>query len=451
MKWSRRLLVLLAIASLLFPHWHHPSRIVEAAATGNAYAEETTDQLFTGDTDWHDIVTIAVASTTAASTYLLFARTQLGSNQVTNDIQARVIHGTSTVFAGSDNSLEPVSTSFRKRQNYSFMTRFTQATPAEALIVQARLTNSADELNVATTVLLVVEVDTDDLAEGTDYFFSATSTNTSLTTTFVPFASLSFTPDNDGDDWLVVASSRHDISDAANQVEARINFDSGASTTPMWSEEGEDATNELKVYTLSRTYNLDNTAHTFQLEARKDVGTGDNITHSQIVALRLNTFEDHDSGFDDTFSPSGQDSVEELQGLASYTPQTAGENVIISSASNDGGSEAIIRVQVNGATTPVQDPTDEACDGSNCTEDTDLFDATDENSMFEIVRVNMDTSAQDIDQDASSGGPGGLPIDYGSITVFSLELAAAAPPPPAERRRPTLITEGSLRHWQLAA
>ena len=370
------------------------------AAIATASVEQTTRQTHTGDTAWTDIsgAAIAAGSFVANATYIVWAKAQFGGSDENVLFGLRLVHGTTpTVFNGSTDEKEPTSQTDGEFHTYFFQVKFTRPGTAEAIKFQFRTLNGAKTVRADSLVILAIRLDAD-LVDGTDYKYGEDDETGATTAieeaSYTGFASITFTPGTASEDWLVVGCLNYLI-DAGTffSVLWRINRDSAADTAPFAQEEGENAS-DSRVNAMLRAYTLTAASHTFTVEAQDELDNADQNDHqfSSIFALRLDVFEDHTFDWTETeFSPSTTGVYEEMTGVASYTPQTAGDNVILATAVSDSGGNnrtAGIRVQVDATTAPV---------GHDGHDDGGSWDPTDENPMAVLAKVNMAASARDID------------------------------------------------------
>lgn len=450
MKLSHRLLVLLAIAALLFPHWYSPTP-AQAAAVGNAYAERATELTHTGDTNWTDVVTIASSSFVGDGVYFVIAAGDFGS---TDDgaatAEVRLVHGTTpTAFTGSFHTFESMDGSTGARQYLygPYVTEFTQPGTAEDVKVQMRVNNGAETVRATSVTIWAIRRDVD-LTEDTDFKYAENSTTTEHTTSMVARASITWTPADNNDEWVVIGSQQTLVDSFGVNFEVQIDRDSGTETVGLYSREGED-TNEQMVLGTFWPFTLTAAEHTLAIHSRDDQTGVNDHAYSAILALRLDAFEDHTAtSTTATIDAFGNDTWGEI-GWMDITPQTAGDIVLMARASTKeiaDRDEANIRIQIGGTSLLG----DKDADWSTVS-----VDADDKSPQFTLALENVAASAQDVDIDGKmhEGQAGEQDMHDRAGVVFSMELAAADEPPaaPAERRRPVLITEGWLRPGQMAA
>lgn len=400
------------------------------ATIAYATVEQLTEQTKTGDTNWSDIsgASIAAGSFVAGAKYLILASAQFGGNDANVNFGIRLVHGTTpTVFPGSTQIMEPPSATASNKNSYLFQVVWTQPGTAELVKLQFQTADAAKIVNADSIRILAIRLDAS-LTDGSDYKYGEDDDTGAPVAiedaVWTDFASITFTPANANDDWLVVGCFNWRVDNSTfYQTNVRLNRDSDTELSPSFSEEGED-TAEERVRTLARVFTLSAASHTFKLQANAEEDNADQDDHqwSSIFALRLNAFRNHIFNWTEAeFANTVDATYEEMTGLASYTPDVAGDNVIVASAVKDGGvggQTTGIRVQVDGATVPT---------GFDSSYNATGWDNTDENPMSLVTIANMAASARDIDFDGARLTGSTLAIEDRSIAVFSLELPGGGP------------------------
>ena len=236
---------------------------------------------------WEDAATIPASDFVGNTAYLLLCSANVGNKTSTSTLNYfKTIHG-STDFVGSNKIVESHDTS-EPSDVYGYMAKFTQPATPEDIKFQFKGTNTqADSITLMAIPL-------DSLTENKDYFFNEdddSSSPTSHGTSFSDYASVTFTPDNNNDDWLVIANPTVQVDSTTSNYLYRIKHNSDEN--PYFSHEGED-TGENATTILSRVYTLNNTApHKFALQGKDDeLGTNDHYA-SRIFALRLNAMREY--------------------------------------------------------------------------------------------------------------------------------------------------------------
>lgn len=373
----------------------------------------------TSSATYVDVLNEPATSFTANGKYLLVVTAALTIIDTTNLAFCRVVHGTTpTEFPGSEQIIEQgVASRFH---SYLWSTVFTQPPTAEAIAVQFK-TGGGDPASLQDVALNWIRLDVD-LVENTDWFFSEQNDEGAppeLPTSFgSEFADLTFTPDNNNDDWLILSSYRIGTRNNGRNFDARLNRDD-VDLTPVHSYEGEDVTGEL-VKQFARVFTLSNASHTFEMQALEETAGANHVhQYSNVFALRLNAFQERHFNYIE-----GQISDEffqiEVVGLTPFTPTTAGDFFIYGYFSHDiddltdtGFTQ--IRVQINGVTKPTGY-------GEGTGRDKN-WDVTDRLAVGTAYIENLAAVLQDIDVDARYGvvGPGNY--EHRFALAFSMELA----------------------------
>lgn len=401
------------------------------AAIANILKKDTTQRTHSGTTNWQDGLTVPSGELPANGVFFFLCQAQIGGDNSNGRFGFRIVEGaTPTLLVGAHSIIEPVSGTDAEKHNYSYFTKYiVPATPVDVKFQYRNEENTGDTVRVDTQVIKMMRLDVD-LVEGVDWAYAEdddTSSPTAHTTSFADFASITFTPGNTNDDWLVFGASQHQ--DAASlQCEYHIDFDTATSIAPEFSEEGEDTANK-RCYVMQRVFTLSAASHTFKMRGRDD-GSGTQGQHlrTAMFTVRLNVFEDHFFNWTETAqNPTSGVYTQATNGELNFTPSTAGDFWMLGQSIHDAGSLVFagIRMQVGGVTVPA---------GRDSSTDSQAYDTNDENVMMTIDRVNLAASAQDLDFDILSEGT--TPHEDRSFVAFSMELAVVA--------GPQFITPGSV-------
>ena len=257
-----------------------------------------------------------------------------------------------------------------------------------------------------------------DLTEGKDFARGTSEVTTQFTSSYVSFATTgAFTPDNASDDWLVLAGGFHTVDGVSAQTGWRINRDADTEVLPQSQMEGEDAA-ETKCTGLSRVFSLTAAAHTFIMQAT-DAGEVDNHAYSDIFALRLNAFADHNFKYKADYNPSTTE-FEEMETF-DITPTATGDFIFFGTAVHDpdaaSGRNAKIRIQSDGTSIPTG--YDAHLAGRN-------NDELDEVPNFCMVKASLSSGAArtiDIDGEVQNASSNWVSV---ILAAFSVALAGAA-------------------------
>ncbi len=432
---ARQWLAFVFIAGIAAVFMLRPSGMVEAAPLEILYAEETTQQDSTS-TSFVTELTIPAASITDNAKYILIASAAIRSDDPTGVQGFRIAEG-STEIVGTESRFE-LTTSTLADQSYGPMILEYDAPATAVDINYQQQAVAATEVGSDSIVMMMIRADTADFAEGTDWQCATQDnfpTGLSHSTTFVTRASITFTPDNANDDWLVIAHSIIEVDSVSINFETRIELDASFDY-PEISTEGEDLTEE-RLHGLMRVWTLDATEHTFNVQTRDDSSAVNEHLFSSICAIRLNVFEDHDfltTDVGNTFTTS--DVFEETHALPSYTPTTdPGDTIVMAWYQCDAAgasTDCYIRAQVDGVDSPT---------GFGTHRIFDAYDGSDEGPAF-TMNLQSRSGATDIDHDAAINHPtccGAQSWEEATTVVFSVEI-----PDVAVDRRLTIISSGPL-------
>ena len=139
--------------------------------------------------------------------YLIVVSAHVGSSSTGDDDNRwRCVHG-STEFT---DSLHRGEFNADYSYTYSWFTVFTQPATAEAIHFQAQSSDGVVTVNSRDISMFAMRLDDDldeDTGSGGDWKFDESTTDTVHTTTFSPTnrASVTWTPDTAGDDWLILS------------------------------------------------------------------------------------------------------------------------------------------------------------------------------------------------------------------------------------------------------
>lgn len=385
------------------------------AAIEHGTVEQMTLQQ-TLNTSYTDVpgATVDSSNFVAGGKYLLLVNAQVGGQSTGSLDGFQMVEGI-FVITDSTHYLEPQGSTTGALHTYSFATVFV-ADGDEDVKMQFR---SQGLSNAYVDSIVIFWMRLDALVEGTDYKFDDTYRFPALqhTTSFVDMSSITFTPENEDDDWLIIAHARYLVGSSSRQAEYRINRDSDTEIAPLSSEEGEDG-NETRVVGLFRVFTLSAEEHTFAIQGRDDATGAHDNQWSQIFALRLNVFKDH-SFFWNESPLTRATSYTEIANI-DITPQVTADFLVIGFGVQDilGAFDwTNIRLQKGGTN---------LLTGIENAWECRAWDLTDENqfSQIAVTELTKDVAA-DLDFDAKSETADGAWEDR-TMVAISMELAAAA-------------------------
>lgn len=388
---------------------------------GSVYQVETTIQTHTGDLTYTTKMTVLGSAFDASSEYLMIVRAQVGGSITTRRFKFRTQIGGATP-EGAEMIMEPDSSNAGDYHVYAFLHKFTTAVTPEDITFQI-----APQENTGTTAradtIIVLAFKLDDLA-ATDWFYGEDTTDNDHTTeaTWGDEASITFTPANTNDDWLVITWGSVRINHLTKNWRYRISESVSAEVEPLMSQEGEDTLEELP-WMLMRPYTLTAAEHVIKVQSNDDSASGVENQHniSKIFALRLNAFEQHTISWAGGTFDTPDTAFNELAAV-SFTPDTTGNGVVMGSTvldPNGGFRQGSCRIQLAGTTIPT---------GSDANRDCANYDVTDFNCIPVLARFAVTgSSVADVDIDVKMNSANGNFVDSG-FAAWSLELASAAPP-----------------------
>lgn len=391
------------------------------AEIAHDFAEQTTGQTHTGDNTWTDISGAAIASGSFSTgdKYLIICKANSGIDNGNGNFGIRVLHG-STIFGTSVDQREPRLSAVD--MPYLWFTVWT-AIASEGIKMQfATVNNTGDTVRSDQITMFIMNL-SDDVTENTDWYFDEDVSDTSLDTSQSSSnnAAVTFTPSGNSD-WLVMTTSRIDVSAANIQFESIIDSSGDVTDTePKVSVEGEDPTYDYFVFSLLRVFALTNQSNTFTEKSRVDSGSGAGPRKSSaIFALNLEKFVDHEDIY--TAAEIALTTVAwevEVQTL-SITPSQTADTLILSHYIYDGDQNLHgSRVQVDG--------TDQPTGQTALTYPWVENDATDEAIIAHMTVENLDNTSHTVDIDAYVDATTNTPAaEDRTILILPLELAPVA-------------------------
>ncbi|KKN45875.1 hypothetical protein LCGC14_0678700 [marine sediment metagenome] len=386
------------------------------AQLSTVYAEENTTQTHTGDLNWLTALTVPGASFEDSTNYLMLVRAQVTGNNTSQLFGWRTQIGGVTP-KGALHIQEPASSLPTRRYSYIFLHKFTTAATAEDVTFDIQNFTDATKIVLADTIT-VFAINLDELTE-TDWYYGEDTTTEDHPTisTWQDQASITFTPGNASDDWLILAGGGVIVNNTTKEWRYRINFDSDTEIVPDLAQEGED-TAELISWMLARPYTLSTAEHTFTVQSNDDSDVGDENQHdiSKIFALRLNAFKEHAVFWSEVEIP-GTLGFSEIADMV-FTPTDTGNGVLIGSAEFGTAKfgPVTIRTQVDDISVP------EGNDGAFIA---DSFDNSD--ILFTPALARFPTTADveaDVDVDAAVFQVPEHTIVYRGFASWSLELVS---------------------------
>ena len=385
-------------------------------AIANAFAEQTTNQSTTSTT--YGAVSgaqLASSNFVAGQKYLILVGAQTSRSLSSGNGGLRVAHG-GTAFAELEWVYQPNLAN--TRLSYFAFVVWT-AVSGEAIDLQMKATTGTT--NADQIVLWSVRLDAD-LTEGTDWHSNVNTTSNALGTAFENGASVTFTPANANDIWLLLHEHQATANLATSQGESRADLSGG--TTANWglvSEEGEDTAVDIHFHAFLRAISLPASSHTFRVQGRSE--SADVFTHlrSAVFALNLSKFKDVSQVFTATAVGYSTTSWASAVQTLAHT-KTVDGNVLILAANVDDlaatTTTATHRLQVDNVDQPGTQTAD-----IYPTSPTDN-DSTDQGAWHLFTRESL-TANITIDHDGHSNVATTPTYSDRALVCFSMELAAA--------------------------
>jgi hypothetical protein len=227
---------------------------------------------------------IAGSNFTLGDDYLIMVWAENDSDNGNNNTGIRVTHG-GTAFTESQTIEETGDTGEIKKTPYFWFTVWDSEN--EAIAVEYYNQTNGATARVEDVTLLVMNVD--DLIANGDLQYDIQTGRGDLNSTPTAKASITWTPDNNGDTWWIMSYAQANIEDDSwegPKFQARIDIDTNE--RQQYEFEGED-TSDTPLYGLGWVTTLDNSSHTISIEL-SETGQDQAWDSAGIFALRLDAF-----------------------------------------------------------------------------------------------------------------------------------------------------------------
>jgi len=405
------------------PKWEEKWSL-HAAELPHTYVEETAGDSHTGNTTETDITDAVITSGNFVTgrKYLILVRAHHGGNSTAGNFRIRTLHGT-VLFAGSDHTMEPTSTT-ALGTHYTWFTVWT-AISSEGIKQQFRTNNSGDTVTTDQNILVSLEL-SEDLTEDSDWHFNFDGSQRTLTDTPTADATITIqTADHEvGDTYLVMHFGRLDQGTIGNLLTRLDRTGEATSTTPTLSQETEDSGQDFHILFSSRTFDLGASDNTFASFNWREVGGNGIVQDSAMFAINLEKFQNSNEEYTDgTINMSTTNWATQLENLSLVTDQ-AGDVFILGSwtanhkiVSSTVGAQH--RLQTNGSDTPA--------DQTSHTLQSPGWDGDDLLPMTAFTIQNLTASTHTFDMEGDFSNASGTPTgENRSLAAFSLELAGGA-------------------------
>jgi len=383
-------------------------------------------------TNFNTTSTIFVTANTLSSTnfvagrkYLILIQAQWAGADSADNYLIRVQHG-STTFAGSEGNEEPTGVS-PNRLPYGFFTVWT-AIASESITLQLQ-SQDGTQMDLDTATMIAIEI-SEELTENTDWFFNENIAVTALPIdpifTSVNNASITFTPPNAGDTWLILCQSIISAATGTEKYHMRLQRTGEATEfTPEWIQESEDVTEDMMPMYVAKTLSLGAVSNTFENACSVEGSANGDRESSAVFAINLNIFTQFaqlftagDIALDTTDTLATPTQVQ----TATMTPVTALSNTLVlgtmkkSSGETSGALPFKARVQHDQVDAPANQT-------SSDFDQNDGWDVQDKlHWRLADIIVNPTVASHVVDMDASNAGT----MTVGERLVVQVELAIQA-------------------------
>ncbi len=361
--------------------------------------------------------------------YLIVASAKFAGNSTVNPYILRLQHE-NTTFAGSEMNYKLPKGNGNcgdagdgnQMFNYFWFTLWTpNATEAtQDIVFEVDTAGGANAPMQFDDVTIQIIHLSNQLTKDVDYFFNEVTTTETLATVFATpnNATITFTPTNNNDDWMVIGSNQIDTGSVVINYDSRIFFNGTISDFPLMSEEGEDPTTDSYVQTLSRFVTLPNTQQQIQMQSQIDqAGAGiHERTYSSIFAINLDKFTEHSGQFIEAPTALGIPLFGDLILTQNHIVSTNNTNIFILADFGTIEKEIRARVQLN-QTDVITGMTSQEYKFNEMRDNTDVLRWT--TSDIE----NVINATHTIDVDASTDGASSI---YQNLVIFSLDTPTNA-------------------------
>lgn len=392
------------------------------AAITHGIVQQLADQN-DGSGAWVTALQDPLANYVAGGKYLIIITAQVGGDDVAEEFDFQVLHDV-TAFEGSQMAVYPKNAVFgTHRKSYSFMTVFDQpGGGAEDINFQFKTVNAAKNVYADSIQIFRMRLDSS-LVEGADYRYGEDDDSGAPiphTNAFADFASVTFTPANAGDEWLVIGLYNYEVDNLNVSAEYRINRDSDTEVAPTTVKMGRNVA-EQRMGLLVRPFQLTKVAHTFKMQGRDDGVDAAYNDHyfTAIIAIRMNAFADFGYEWDEAeFTFTSADTWEEIAEI-DITPSAGADFLVFAACAGDAAAGARhhnVRIQDGGVTDPVGQ------DVYDCMEQAE--DSDDERMVVQMAMPTLAAALEDLDMDGKVSTTD-LVVEDITFVALSMELAGA--------------------------
>jgi hypothetical protein len=389
-----------------------------------AYTSVTTNQsIGTGGITDIPGASISSGNFTAGEKYLIITGAHVANDSADGNINTRTTHGT-TDFTESIAVHESPSAGLRRGQ-YAFMDLWT-AVSGEG--IKMRYSRGPAGTNALADQIYLISIPLAQLTDGSDYKYGENTTTTAVDTSWSGHASITFTPANAGDTWLVIGMLRmiHGGATTTSSMGRLARSGEASSSTPDGRiEHASDTTHQTMVF--SRCYTLGNASNTFTIEASESASSSHSHEWSAVFALRLNAFDSWACSYTDGNTAVGTGAFGSQLQTATITPSATGDVWFGATFGFDveaGTRLLTFRTQIDDADFPATQTSD-AYTKRMARDDGDVAPYM----MQGITSLSNAAHTIDLDAHADSNGGGTLFSQAVHRTIWAVSMLLASTPP----------------------
>lgn len=381
-------------------------------------------------------------ATKQGNRYICIVRALINSSSLTNGegVQIKVYDESNAVFFSDSHSIRNPQR-LDKEQGYTFATVFNCGKDNGKIEIYLAGESTNTGYCEYSSVLLF---DVSELVEGVDYFVEEDSTETTHTNSYVDRVSATLQLPSSGiadGDWLILSYARFDSYNAANvngtlaQITASTAANNTVSIAGQEIRQENEYTTEFDTDVLATVYSVAyvaspaTTSATFKLQSKDDGApvTGNHYMSSRIIGLRLDSFEDAASSYDEAaYTQSGFGFKDDLTVTVAADTSEVKDILVIGSFTSDLGifnSSLFLNIESDGGTAATVDVMD--ADQKNFTTNV-LHNATDELPAFGfgVVEIEEATGTNTITLQFKKSDSSDIGIKHRTLACFRINAGS---------------------------
>ena len=358
----------------------------------------------------------------SGKTYYVMCQALCKGSNASQVFEWRLVDRTNGDSVISNSTLIREQNTLLNLQSYSYVGKFTTGSDGGGLAFEQKVPNASFTATTKFVSMLIFDISN---LSVNDWFYANDQVSTTLTDSFVDFASFRSTGNLTANDtWLVFGWSSFDMNNTSQNTEMQLlHNESGIDITTLGSFEGEDLTEALG-FSIARAFVVAGTGvATWKIQARDDslVALRNSHSESTVFGLRMNAFENFATNYTADSQTTSVDFVE--LATNNLTPDSSGDIVAIGYSGFDAGAINKVcysRIQVEGTTSPNTVPDTVTCATSN-----------DGSDIIPILYVTKYDGVADTEKTIDFDGKKTSSENYGfinsTLAQFSSKIMAVAP------------------------